>query len=156
VGRHGPLRSSPTRRASDLVARGGAVALVAAQAADDAQGVAGEVLEAEAVFAGPLQFGANGERERTAGEQAIEGPARIEAGVVAIEVDHAAATAGRELRGGGNRQHLPGLALPGMQAQREHAEFAGILLETRAGLLLAHRLAGVEGQRPGAGRARVL
>src|SRR5690606_40631959 len=78
-----PARGEAPARFREQVAHRGAVALVAAQAPHHAQVRADEAPEAAPVFAGALQFGAHGERVRAPAQPPVEGPARIQAGVIA-------------------------------------------------------------------------
>src|SRR3546814_1161178 len=75
--------------------------------------------------------------------------------VLAVQVDRTAALARVGLHEHRDRQHLRGLARPAVGHQFKRVACGQRMLQTHAGLVLVRRLAGVEVQRAGAGRAPV-
>ena len=100
-------------------------------------------------------LGAQGDRQGARAELTVPAPVRVDAGVVAVEVDHAAAGERVALRRHRHRQHLLDGPSPGVGCEAEPAHTSRRALEPDAGLPLARRLAGVEGERAGARGAAV-
>src|SRR5690606_34036737 len=151
-----PVRQETPPALGVDVAAAHAVALVAAQTANDTELRPDEVLETQPTLGGTLPLGAQCQTDGLAGQAAVGFPARVEAAVLARQVDHATAAAGRRLREHGHREHLPRIPAANVEAGLEPHLVVQWLFDPQPCLALAHGLAGIEGKRPRAGRARVL
>src|SRR5690606_39074322 len=132
------------------------VALVAAQRTTHAGFVADEVLEAAAPLPLAFAIGAGRQLQRPRGQAAAPRPARIEARIAVVEVDHAARMQRIGLRHWRDRQHLHhfAIAVPGRQPQRLRITEAVFVDHAR--LRLAHALARVVDVGVGHRLARIL
>src|SRR6185437_3896611 len=112
------------------------VVLVAAELADHAQGIADEVLVAQAVLALVVAAGAQHELVAAAGQFAAMGPARIEAAIAGGRCHHAAGLQRVLLRAGWNRQvlHDAALAVVGEEPQLVAAVERLLIDRTELGL----------------------
>jgi hypothetical protein len=117
--------------------------------------VADEVLVPVAILLLAVGIGADHQIQRAPGPLAMPGPARIQAPVAAVQVDHPAGMQGIGLGSRRDGQVLLHAALAGVAhgAPRMGAGGAG---EDQPGLGLAHRFARVVLARHGGGLARVL
>src|SRR5207249_482958 len=128
-------------------------ALVAAQAAKHAQRgrrgrCAEEVLPALALLVLPVGAETGGGGEARLRVAAIESPAQIDAGIVAVQPDHAAAAARRGMRGRHDGLVLHELAVAAVGHRLDAmAAAAERMLPRHAELALLHRLARVEAAR---------
>ncbi|CAM4455046.1 hypothetical protein STLA111740_21190 [Stenotrophomonas lactitubi] len=141
-GQQRPARAPLPPRLGELVHVLHDVDLVAAQAPAHAQGGADEVLVASAVLALTIGIHAHHQIQRAAPQIAVPAPACVQPAIAAIQVDHATGMQWVGLRSWRNRQVLGHRALPGI-AHQLPALRAGFPRPTQAGLLLAHRFAGV-------------
>ena len=133
-----------------------AVELVAAQFATHAQLGAVEILEAEAVLALPVGVEAQHDSQRPPGGLRVQVPAQVGAAEIAVEVDHAAAAERRCLRRDRHRQVLHDAPLAGVHLQAQARCGRKLVFPHQPELLVAHRLARVEGERGRRRLARVL
>src|SRR5690606_10891616 len=139
------------------VVGGHPVALVAAQRADNADVVAGEVFETQPVLVRHFVVEPGGQRERPTGQLGGPTPAAVDAVVVAVQVDRAAVVQGVvALHRHRHGQHLGGGAVAGPGGDRDLVAGRQRVYHAGAELVLPDRLAGIERERAVARRAAVV
>ena len=134
---------------------GHAVGLVAPQLALDARRGARGVAEPAALFLEPVGVRAGDERERPTGQAPAPGPARVDARIRALEVDHATRMQRACLHRDRDRLELLRAALAAMQAQPQRIGAVERVLDRGPELRLVHALPRVEEQGRRGDRARV-
>ncbi len=80
---------------------------------------------------------------------ALPRPARIDAGLIIVQINHAAAVERIALRAHGKRQELLDVAAPGVGGGAQAVSAGQRLIQHQSELILAHRFAGVELVRGG-------